>query len=99
MILSQSAVTCDVRPPRVVEEAGRSRSRLLRDRFSTEEIEAMVGLYRAGTPLRLWWPSDTGSACEASSVYYRLAAYAVETLPGKRRPIRRAPGACLFEPL
>jgi hypothetical protein len=52
MILSQSAVPGAAGPSRTAEEPGRSRSRLLRDRFSVEELQGMVDLYQSGAPAR-----------------------------------------------
>ncbi|MGH3974832.1 MAG: helix-turn-helix domain-containing protein, partial [Pseudonocardiaceae bacterium] len=46
-------LTREARPPRAAEERGRSRSRWLRDRFSAEELQAMIDLYRSGTPARM----------------------------------------------
>ncbi len=50
--LAQGAVTSGAPPSSSVEESGRSRSRLLRHRFSAEELQAMVDLYRFGAPAR-----------------------------------------------
>ena len=43
----------EVQPSRAAEESNRSRSRLLRDRFSAEELQAMIDLYRSGTLARI----------------------------------------------
>lgn len=53
MVVSRGSAAREVQPFRVAEEPDRSRSRLLQDRFSAEELQAMVDLYRSGAPARM----------------------------------------------
>lgn len=52
-IVSAGGLAREVQPSRTVEESNRSRLRLLRDRFSAEELQSMIDLFRSGTPARI----------------------------------------------
>jgi len=60
------------------------RSRRLRDRFSSEDLQAMIDLYRSGATAPSRWPRSTVSACAASSGCCTSMAYAMRAVPTSR---------------
>jgi len=53
VILSRDRLAGDAEPISAASESGASRSRWLRERFSAEELQAMIDLYRSGAPARV----------------------------------------------
>jgi hypothetical protein len=52
LILSGDSLASEAWPTRAAGESGASRSRWLGDRFSAEELQAMIDLYCSGAPAR-----------------------------------------------
>jgi hypothetical protein len=53
VVVSRCRLAREAQPSRVAEEPDRSRSWLLRNRFSDKELQAMIDLYRSGAPARM----------------------------------------------
>lgn len=77
VILSGDSLVGEGRPTRTVGESGALRSRWLRDRFSAEELQAMVDLYCSGVP--------AGEVAEKYSVSLRSVKRLLQKRGARRR--------------